>query len=75
MAKIILKSPYLKPINSKHIKRYVNYIATREGVVFADSTEKYLPATVKQQDLVNSLLNDYPDIKDSFEYEDYMKRK
>lgn len=74
MAKIILKSPYLKPINSKHIKRYVNYIATREGVVFADSTEKYLPATVKQQDLVNSLLNDYPDIKDSFEYEDYQKK-
>ena len=73
MAKIILKSPYLKPINSKHIKRYVNYIATREGVVFSDSTEKYLPATVKQQDLVNSLLNDYPDIKDSFEYEDYQK--
>lgn len=73
MARIILKSPYLKPTDSKHIKKYVNYIATREGVVFAESTDKYLPATVKQQELVNSLLNDYPDVKDSFEYEDYLK--
>lgn len=73
MAKLILKSPYLKPLNDSHISKYVNYIATREGVVLAESTDKYLDATVKQQKLIESLVSDYPEIKESFEYEDYVK--
>lgn len=73
MAKIILKSPYLKPLNDSHISKYVNYIATRDGVVLAESTDKYLDATIKQQELIESLVKDYPEIKESFEYEDYMR--
>lgn len=73
MAKIILKSQYLKPLNDSHISKYVNYIATREGVVLAESTEKYLEATSKQKELIESLVKDCPEIKQSFEYEDYMK--
>lgn len=73
MAKLILKSPYLKPLNSSHIAKYVNYIATREGVELAESTDKYLPATSKQINLIETLLKDYPELKESFEYEDYMK--
>ena len=47
MAKLILKSPYLKPLNSSHIAKYVNYIATREGVELAESTDKVSPCYFK----------------------------
>ena len=70
MAKIILKSPYLKPIARKHINTYIKYIATRDGVMPAENTDRYLPSTAKQNELINSLLKDYPDIKESFEYDD-----
>lgn len=72
MAKIILKSPYLKPTSASHIKTYVNYIATRDGVVSSEDTSKYLESTVKQKELIKSLLKDFPDIKDSYEYQDYI---
>lgn len=72
MAKIILKSPYLKPIARRHIDTYIKYIATRDGVMPAENTDKYLPSTAKQIDLINSLVKDYPDTKESFEYEDYI---
>lgn len=73
MAKIILKSPYLKPVSSNHIKTYVKYIATRDGVVPAEDTSKYLEATVKQKALIQSLVKDFPDIEDSYEYQDYVE--
>ena len=46
----------------------MKYIATREGVEVLTGKG---PVTEKQKELVSKLLKDFPDIRDSFEYEDY----
>ena len=46
----------------------MKYIATREGVEVLTGKG---PATKKQKELVAKLLKDFPDMRDSFEYEDY----
>ena len=46
----------------------MKYIATREGVEVLTGTG---PATEKQKEMVSKLLKDFPDVRDSFEYEDY----
>ena len=46
----------------------MKYIATREGVEVLNGKG---PATEKQKEMVTKLLKDFPDIRDSFEYEDY----
>ena len=73
MARIIMKSPYLKPgtAGGKHAGNYAKYIATREGVELAEDTLKHLPATVKQEQLIRQILRDFPDSTDFHEYGDY----
>lgn len=70
-----MKSPYLKPNSKgrKHAARYARYIATREGVVLAEDTQKHLPATIRQKDLIRQLLKDFPDSKELHEYGDFLK--
>lgn len=46
----------------------MKYIATREGVEVLTGKG---PATEKQKEMVVKLLKDFPDVRDSFEYEDY----
>ena len=46
----------------------MKYIATREGVEVLNGKG---PATEKQKEMVSKLLKDFPDVRDSFEYEDY----
>ena len=46
----------------------MRYIATREGVEVLNGKG---PATEKQKEMVTKLLKDFPDMRDSFEYEDY----
>ena len=46
----------------------MKYIATREGVEVLTGKG---PTTEKQKELVAKLLKDFPDVRDSFEYEDY----
>ena len=46
----------------------MKYIATREGVEVLTGKG---PATEKQKEIVAKLLKDFPDVRDSFEYEDY----
>ena len=46
----------------------MKYIATREGVEVLTGKG---PATEKQKEMVSKLLKDFPDMRDSFEYEDY----
>lgn len=76
MARIIMKSPYLKPNSGggKHRSNYAKYIATREGVELVEDTTKHLPATVKQEQLVRQLLRDFPDSKEFHEYQDYKQK-
>ena len=72
MARLILKSPYLKPGGSKQPGGYLKYIATREGVEMAEDTSRHLPATVQQQKQIAKLVKQYPNSKDAHEYEDYL---
>ena len=61
MARLILKSPYLKPGGKKSPGCYLKYIATREGVEMAEDTSRHLPATAEQQKQITRLLKKYPD--------------
>ena len=72
MAKLITKFKYIKP--TEKAGEYLKYIATREGVDKIDDSKKNLPATVKQKQLIDKLLLDFPDSKEMHEYEDYRSR-
>lgn len=72
MAKIILKSPYLKPNAKMHIENYVRYIATRESAETAKNSTNTLPAFETQKQLIGRLVKTYPDSKDLFEHADYL---
>ncbi|NCB75025.1 MAG: sel1 repeat family protein [Clostridia bacterium] len=68
MAKLILKSPYLKCGGAANVSGYMSYIATREHVQrIADDR----PATRKQEQLIANLLRDFPYTKALFEYENW----
>ncbi|MGN1026782.1 MAG: MobP3 family relaxase [Faecousia sp.] len=71
MARLIMKSPYLKPGGKKSPGGYLRYIATREGVEMVEDTSRHLPATAEQQKHIAKLLKKYPDSKDCHEYQDY----
>lgn len=68
-----MKSPYIKPNSGggKRAGNYARYIATREGVVLAEDTLKHLPATQKQEGLIQQILKDFPGSTDLHEYSDY----
>ena len=65
MARLIQKTGF---ISRKSAGGYMKYIATREGV---EALTGKGPTTEKQKELVAKLLKDFPDMRDSFEYEDY----
>lgn len=73
MPKIIVTSRYLKSGSKKNLANYVKYVATREGSVAMKNIDENAPATKNQRELILSLLDDFPDSKDLFEYEDYVK--
>lgn len=68
MSKLIQKCGYIRAGGSG---AYMKYIATREGV---EIIERDIPATKKQQQLVASLLRDFPDAEELFEYVDYLAK-
>ncbi len=65
MARLIQKTGF---ISRKSAGGYMKYIATREGVEVLTGKG---PTTEKQKEMVTKLLKDFPDMQDSFEYEDY----
>ena len=65
MARLIQKTGF---ISRKSASGYMKYIATREGVEVLTGKG---PATEKQKEMLSKLLKDFPDMRDSFEYEDY----
>lgn len=71
MAKIIFTSRYLSNAPQKQLKNYVNYMATRPGVELSNNGK--FPATEKQIKFIDTQAEQYPEIKSSFEYEDYQK--
>lgn len=72
MAKIILKSRYLRTGSKLHSEHLIQYIAKREGVQKIDDTWKNQPATKGQKKLIEELVRDFPDMENSFEYSDYL---
>ena len=73
MARIILKSPYLKPASKSRTANHLRYIATREGVVKPEDPKRQLSATHFQRQAIAALLEEYPDVADLYEYQDYLQ--
>lgn len=69
MAKLILKSPYIKSTGGA--SGYLKYIATRERV---ETVPDDRPPTRKQEQLIAKLVQDFPDTKTLYEYEDYIAK-
>ena len=68
MARLILKSPYLKCDGNSSVSGYLRYIGTRERVeVLPDDR----PPTRKQEQLIRKLTKDFPSSKELDEYSDY----
>ena len=74
MAKLVTKFRYYKPNASTSMGGYMKYIATRDGVEKCDDTKQFAPATVKQKELIEKILKDYPDSRTMLEYEDYLAK-
>ncbi|SHJ74822.1 hypothetical protein SAMN02745248_00825 [Hathewaya proteolytica DSM 3090] len=76
MPRLILKCPYLKgggKRTSAHLENLVNYIATRDGVEKIKVENKNLPSTLRQEELIAQIIKEFPNTKNLFEYEDYIK--
>ncbi len=69
MARLILKSPYIKSTGGA--SGYLRYIAMRERVEFIPDDH---PPTRKQEQLITKLVKDFPDSKTLYEYEDYLAK-
>ena len=69
MARLIVKSPYIKCGSGKSAGGYLKYIATRERVEIIPDDR---PPTQKQTQLIAKLVKDFPDAKELMEYEDYL---
>ena len=69
MARLIVKSPYIKCGAGQSAGGYLKYIATRERVEIIPDDR---PPTNKQEQLIAKLVKDLPDTKTLLEYEDYV---
>ena len=73
---LIVTSRYLKNGNQKNKtkrRNYTKYIATRETVEIRSQkfVDRNANATKNQEQLINDLINDFPESKRYLEYEDY----
>ena len=71
MARLIVKSPYIKCSGGQGAGGYMKYIATRERVEMIPDDR---PPTRKQEQRITKLAKDFPDTKKLLEYEDYTSR-
>ena len=70
MARLIVKSPYIKCGGGNSAGGYMRYIATRERVELIQDDR---PPTRKQEQLIAKLVKDFPDAKEMDEYADYQE--
>ena len=64
MARLIVKSPYIKCGAGQSAGGYLKYIATRERVEIIPDDR---PPTNKQEQLIAKLVEDFPDAKELME--------
>ena len=69
MARLIVKSPYIKCGAGQSAGGYLKYIATRERVEIIPDDR---PPTQKQEQFIAKLVEDFPDAQELMEYEDYL---
>ena len=70
MARLIVKSPYIKCGGGNSAGGYMRYIATRERVELIQDDR---PPTRKQEQLITKLVKDFPDVRELDEYADYQE--
>ena len=70
MARLIVKSPYIKCGVGHSAGGYMRYIATRERVELIQDDR---PPTRKQEQLIAKLVKGFPDAKEMGEYGDYQE--
>ena len=70
MARLIVKSPYIKCGGGNSAGGYMRYIATRERVELIQNDR---PPTRKQEQLIAKLVKNFPDAKEMGEYGDYQE--
>lgn len=71
MPRLIFKSTYLKGKATRHIKNFVRYISTRDGVEAADSIGADMPITKRQEEIIGEIIQEFPEAKELFEYQDF----
>lgn len=71
MARLIVKSPYIKCGGDGAVSGYMKYIATRERVEIVTDDR---PPTRKQEQLITKLVKDFPKVKELDEYGDYIEK-
>lgn len=74
MARLVIKNGYLKGGSEKaatHLDNLVKYIATRDGVEKVSDARRLWCATKKQERLIAQIIREFPNTKESLEYEDY----
>lgn len=72
MPRLVTKFKFMKSGKGKSAGGYAKYIATREGVEKIDDSHKNDPVTQAQQQLIQRLLRDFPDAKQTHEYKDFL---
>ena len=70
MARLIVKSPYIKCNGKNSAGGYMRYIATRERVELIQDDR---PPTRKQEQLIAKLVKDFPAAREMDEYADYQE--
>lgn len=70
MARLIVKSPYIKCGGGNSAGGYMRYIATRERVELIQDDR---PPTRKQEQLIAKLVKDFPGARELDEYADYQE--
>lgn len=75
MARLVIKNGYLKGGKAAaHLNHLVKYIATRDGVEKVSNAHALWNSTKKQQTLIAQIIREFPDSKESLEYEDYLAK-
>ncbi len=87
MSRIIVFSDFLKANDKHHILNNLEYVGTREGVQLneqdadlrldhpLDESCQQLAASENQKNLINSLIKQTPELKESYAYMDYLQDK
>ncbi|WP_331488487.1 MobP3 family relaxase [Butyricicoccus sp. Marseille-Q5471] len=73
MARLVIKNGYLKGSKAAaHLHHLVKYIATRDGVEKIPNGRELWHSTKNQQTLIAHIVREFPESKESLEYEDYI---